>query len=409
MGEDVSEPVDALVIGGGPAGATAAVLLARAGWCVTLVERKRFPRRKVCGEYMSATTLPLLERLGVAEAFLESAGPPVCEVGLYAGQSELRAKLPRPASAASGWGRALSRERLDTLLVSQAEHAGVRVLQPFAAIGMRREREAWACRVRDEETDVVHDIAADVVLAAHGSWETGTLPTQPSRSPAKADDLFAFKAHFRGSALPDGLMPLLAFPGGYGGMVQCDDGRVSLSCCVRRDVLVRLRQDGGSEAGEAVLGHIAESCLGVRRALARAKRDGRWLAAGPIRPGVRLRSEEGVFRIGNAAGEAHPVIAEGISMAMQGAWLACEKLQKWKREGGKRAMLGCVAGQYADGWRRSFSARLQASRVVAQWAMRSGTVRAVVPLLRMFPSLLTLGARLSGKAARPRLLRQHLR
>ena len=63
----MNDRYDALVIGGGPGGATAALLLARAGWSVALVERKTFPRRKVCGEYLSATTLPLLEHLGVAE------------------------------------------------------------------------------------------------------------------------------------------------------------------------------------------------------------------------------------------------------------------------------------------------------------------------------------------------------
>jgi len=53
---------DALVIGGGPSGATAALLLARAGWNVVLAEKTAYPRPKVCGEFISATSLPLLHR-----------------------------------------------------------------------------------------------------------------------------------------------------------------------------------------------------------------------------------------------------------------------------------------------------------------------------------------------------------
>src|SRR5260370_41391518 len=67
--------MDALIIGGGPAGSTAALLLAKAGWSVGLVEKSRFPRRKVCGEFLSATNLPLLRHLGVADSFRKWAGP----------------------------------------------------------------------------------------------------------------------------------------------------------------------------------------------------------------------------------------------------------------------------------------------------------------------------------------------
>src|SRR5438477_5072694 len=119
---------DALVIGGGPAGSTAAILLAMAGWSVTLLERKEFPRRKVCGEYLSATNLPLLDHLGVGAAFREQAGPPVRRVGLFAGDAIVTTELPRPRGVA-GWGRALSRERLDTLLLEQARQAGAVILQ----------------------------------------------------------------------------------------------------------------------------------------------------------------------------------------------------------------------------------------------------------------------------------------
>ena len=124
---------DALVIGGGPGGATAALLLARAGWSVALLERKTFPRRKVCGEYLSATSLPLLDRLGVGAAFRSLAGPPVCRVGLFVGSSALTAELPRPAGCTSEWGRALSREHLDTLLLAESGKAGVEIHQPWSA------------------------------------------------------------------------------------------------------------------------------------------------------------------------------------------------------------------------------------------------------------------------------------
>src|SRR5438093_25151 len=80
----VADVYDALVIGGGPAGATTALLLARAGWSVALVERSPFPRRKVCGEFLSATNLPLLRHLGVGDAFRDLAGPEVRRVVLFA-------------------------------------------------------------------------------------------------------------------------------------------------------------------------------------------------------------------------------------------------------------------------------------------------------------------------------------
>jgi 2-polyprenyl-6-methoxyphenol hydroxylase-like FAD-dependent oxidoreductase len=395
----VTDPLfDALVIGGGPAGATAALLLARAGWSVALLEKKTFPRRKVCGEYLSATSLPVLDRLGVGAAFRDLAGPPVTRVGLFAGARVLSADLPRPGAGAE-WGRALAREHLDTLLLHEAARAGVDVRQPWSVVALAVEGEHFRCQA-EAATGAEYSLRGRVVIAAHGSWEAGSLPTQPARRPSRPADLFGFKAHFRDSDLPAGLMPLLAFPGGYGGMVHCDGGRVSLSCCVRRDRLARLRRGVGASAGEAVLGHILDACAGVRGALAGAALCGPWLATGPIRPGIRVRPRGGVFLAGNSAGEAHPVVAEGISMAMQGAWLLAERLIRWRHAGGDAAALDAAAADYAAAWRAAFAPRLYASTAVAHWAMRPAAVAGALPLLRCFPGLLTWGARLSGKATR---------
>jgi flavin-dependent dehydrogenase len=195
-------------------------------------------------------------------------------------------------------------------------------------------------------------------------------------------------------------MPLLVFPGGYGGMVHCDGGQVSLSCCIRRDWLSRIRAPTSASAGEAVLDHLTDSCLGVRRALAGARRDRSWLAAGPIRPGIRVGQWQGLFRVGNAAGEAHPIVAEGISMAMQSAWLLARRLIAWRKQSGRAASIHGVAADYGSAWRRNFAPRVYVSEMLAQWALRPTAVSTVLPLLRRFPTLLTWGARWSGKATR---------
>src|SRR5262245_39726256 len=107
----VSARYDAIVVGGGVAGGTAAILLAAAGWSVALVEKKTFPRRKVCGECIAAPNLALLDALGVGAEFAEVAGPPLTRVGLYVGEETLSANLPRLDGAGPGWARALGRER----------------------------------------------------------------------------------------------------------------------------------------------------------------------------------------------------------------------------------------------------------------------------------------------------------
>jgi flavin-dependent dehydrogenase len=102
--------------------------------------------------------------------------------------------------------------------------------------------------------------------------------------------------------------------------------------------------------------------------------------------------------VGNAAGEAHPVVAEGITMAMQSAWLLAGRLadkRDWIRS---PAVRDAVGRDYAAAWRQSFAGRIRAASLIAHWAMNKAAVRASVPLVRKLPSLLTLGARMSGKA-----------
>jgi flavin-dependent dehydrogenase len=239
----------------------------------------------------------------------------------------------------------------------------------------------WTCALEDGRS-----LGARAVIAACGSWNAKGPFAVASAAPHRSD-LFAFKAHFTGAGLPPGLMPLLAFPGGYGGLVESDNDRTSLSCCIRRDVLARVRARHGGKAGEAVLAHILETTRGAREALQDATLEGGFLSTGPIHPGIRARQAGGIFFTGNIAGEAHPVIAEGISMAIQSSALLARLLVSHRGE------------RYASAWRQRFAPRLYAAAAIANLAMRRPTRAASLALVRAVPGLLGAGARLSGKLA----------
>jgi flavin-dependent dehydrogenase len=391
---------DAVVVGAGPAGSTVAIRLARAGWAVALVEKRRFPRRKVCGECIAASNLPLLEALGIGPAFEALAGPALRHVTLMRGDSAVTADLPPADHDRYPWGRALGRESLDNLLVDEARTAGAVVFQPGAVQAILGTPGAWHCELRLPESAAPLRLHAALVVDAHGSWEH--LPSdRPGRRQARsAADLFAFKANYSGSTLPEGRISVLALDGGYGGMVVADHGAMTLACCIRRDRLGELRAGAPRlSASEAVEAWLQRECAGVRLALRGAIRDGPWLSSGPLDPGVRVDAADGIFRVGNAAGEAHPILGEGMSMALQSAALLCSHLLSHRGTSAvsDAAVQAELQRAYAASWRRQFAPRLRLAAVFAHLAMRPRSAEALVKLARAWPRLLTQGARWGGK------------
>lgn len=391
---------DAVIIGAGPAGSSAAILLARAGWSVALIEKQSFPRRKVCGECIAASNLPLLHALGIGTAFEQAAGPELRQVALMQGAHQVVADLPAAPHKQCPWGRALGRETLDTLLVAQARLAGVHVMQPWSAVRTSGFAGRWHCDVRAVDTGTMLTLRAAVLIDAHGSWEALPAARAHKSRAHHASDLLAFKANFRHARLAKGLLPVLAFSGGYGGMVKADGGVTTLACCIRRDRLEASRSKSpGLSAGEVIESLLKEQCGGVKTALQGATREGAWLAAGPLNTGIHLSAGDGIFRIGNAAGEAHPIIGEGMSMALQSSWLLCAQLldDRLDLSLSDPAWQRLQLRRYEARWRSSFATRLRLAAVLAHVAMRPALVRPMLALLQRWPGLLTLGASWGGK------------
>jgi hypothetical protein len=125
---------------------------------------------------------------------------------------------------------------------------------------------------------------------------------------------------------------------------------------------------------------------GAREAIGDAKLEGSFLSTGPIRPGLRALHRDGLYFTGNIAGEAHPIIAEGISMAIQASGLLAGLLIQGRGQ------------DYPFAWRRRFAPRIAAASLFAHLAMNDAARTAALGLLRAAPGLIGLGARLSGKS-----------
>ena len=403
----MNQSLDAIIIGAGPAGCTAAIRLAAAGWSVAIVEKRTFPRRKVCGECIAASNLPLLDALGVGEAFGALAGPALQQVGLFVGNAPNRGAVAADGACRASLG-ACARARAPGHAAAGARaRLGAQVWQPWSVKRQDRDADMQVCTLSQPGATDDIQLRAPLLIDAHGAWEpaprSGQAVADSARTPHRDSDLLAFKSTWRSAAIAPGLLPVLAFPGGYGGIVLGDHGLTTLAFCIRRDVLqaVRARQPG-STAAQAALAHVQTACAGVAEVLHGADMVGPWLAVGPLQPGIRepFRSD-GSFAIGNAAGEAHPILGEGMSMAIQAAWLLCDRLIAHRMTVGARSLAhadwSSVGRDYTRAWRSSFAPRIRLAATCAHLAMRPQSATLLLPVLQQWPSLLTLGARAAGK------------
>jgi 2-polyprenyl-6-methoxyphenol hydroxylase-like FAD-dependent oxidoreductase len=395
---------DALVIGAGPAGTASAILLAQAGWRVIIVEQHPYPRRKVCGECIAAGNFQLLDELGIGPDFRRAAGPELRRIGWMGASSTSSGDMPPCTGGLYRYGRALGRDWLDTKLLQRARSLGVVALQPARARTVGGELGGYECSI-DSLPGGTRTLRTPVVVDAHGSWERGPAYAAgggavAARVPRRSSDLLAFKANYRNTTLAPGFLPVLALPGGYGGMVVADGGLTTLACCLRRDTLSACRAlTPHASAGAAVEAFLRRSCSGVHEALQGAHREGAWLSVGPLRPGVRVGLGGGVFRVGNAAGESHALIGEGISMALQSSALLAAMLTR-RPAAAVRGHFGVeLHRSYAAAWRRAFAPRLRLAAIYAHVAMRPSLAEPTRALLSRWPALLRGAALLAGKAS----------
>jgi len=367
-----------LVIGAGPAGVIPAIILARAGLSVTVVERQRFPRDKVCGECLSATGLATLGRAGLLEV-LEPLGP---------------ARLTRTTLVAPGgatathelahgmWG--LTRRRMDTALLATAEDAGVRVLQPARVENLQNTPAGVSAAVR-YESNVVENVTADLALLADG--KSALLPGADKPSPTR--DL-GIKAHFRNVSADASSIHLFSLGGHYGGLAAVEDGLWNVALSVPQAVVRRFQGDLAGLWTSLVAGNPF-----LQGAFAEAARETDWLASPLPRFPVRPDWPDHIIPVGNAAAALEPIGGEGMGLAMRSGELAASAILAANAVG-----TSVETKQLQAAFRALWRTRRPACRTVAVVVSQPALARAIIPFSSYAESATRVVLRLMGKASR---------
>ncbi len=306
----MSEPQssDVVVAGGGPAGALAAWLLARAGARVTVFERSRFPRPKLCGDTLNPGAVALLGRYFDLTSL--AAGALRIDGMLLSGPGPV---FVRGAYGGDLFGLAVTREIFDEWLIRHAVRAGARLEETVTVTGPERGPDGRVRGVRVRRRDGGEEVhRARLTLGADGrrsrlgeACGLSSCAARPRR--------WAIGAYFEAVDALSSMGEMHVRDGHYIGVAPTPDGRANaclVQPCDRRGAW------GSPDALlEARLG--ADPVLGPR--FARAHRTGRPAVLGPLAIDARVPGCDGLLLLGDAAGFIDPMTGDGIRLALASA------------------------------------------------------------------------------------------
>ncbi|MBC5806620.1 MAG: hypothetical protein DLM53_04675 [Candidatus Eremiobacter antarcticus] len=351
---------DVAIVGAGPAGTSLALQLARSGCDVTILERRVFPRTKVCGEYLAGGARSALSDLSIEDRALRGAHP-IRSISLSAfGSEPVRLRLPSPGAVS------LERAVLDSRLLEAALAAGASLKQGSF---MRSSERSLSNRARKTGrsssnglVDVVYrdehgaerSLSARVLVGADGAWSA--VAQRNGMAKPGAGGRWAVGGHLEGQTDSDEL-EMYVGPGGY-------YARNPLSATVVNSMLVLPRPAQASEAEAAV----ATITSGRRRFEADALQ--RRVAIGPLRYAAEHLCARRTILTGDAAGLLDPFTGQGVSCALRLSFSAAETIAGLLA-GGRPERL---AARYAAEWRRAVGMRKVLSFLIDA-LMRNGALR----------------------------------
>jgi len=402
---------DVIIIGGGPAGSSAAISLSKRGARVLLLEEKRMPRGKLCGEFITPECFPSLRRLGVMDTMIAAGAQKITRVSLVVASGKSVQSLVAGMSNEAEWAMSLSRARFDQILFDRAKEAGATCLEGVAVSGCAFDNGGSA----SIEALSLKDgrkirFKTPVIIDASGRQSRLMVDKRERIGGRQGSRLYALKAHFNGIKGITDQVELHFFREGYGGLALVEDGLVNLCFIVNEKAL----RDAGGDPSQVVRATLMNSLL-ARERLRGAEIAGKWHSAGPLTFGRRRLARNGVIAVGDASGMIDPFTGTGIQMALRTGEMAADAVVNTTvavhqtgaaeppGEGQADArVIDSVLERYSHQYENEFHKRMKVAGLLRTAAFSPAAARLVAGVLTRMPRLtnMVLRATRSGDVSR---------
>lgn len=336
---------DVIVAGAGPAGSSAAIHLARRGLHVLLVEQKKFPRPKLCGEFISPECRQHFEKLGVAGAMIGAGPSMLSETVFYSARGQHVSVPSRWFGGPAALG--LSRAVMDELLLRRAHECGVSVLEGASICEpVMTQSAVTGVKLKLERNE--QEYRAPVTIDATGRARILTRKLTERRS---RPTLVAFKVHLRNTRVAPNACEIYFYPDGYGGLSTIE-GDVSNLCFIISAEQVKLHHSDP----ETVMRQTVMKNERAAFTLAHATPESEWLSASWESFGRQRPSPtKGLLAIGDSAAFIDPFTGSGMLMAFESGELASDVIIRHRDNLTSEAL----GHEYTAAYARKFDSRLR--------------------------------------------------
>lgn len=338
-----------VIAGAGPAGSSLAIRLADAGREVCLIEKARFPRHKLCGEFLSPECLGHFRELGVLGR-MEAAGGNLIKKTVFYSMRGASAEVPSEWFGSSGGvALGLSRAEMDHRLLEAAQRAGAEILEGTSVSGLVIKNGRLSALETRKDDGTRETLEGEIFVDATGRQRTLARQAvrESGRIRPRRSSLVGFKAHFSGIEMETGRCEIYFFPGGYGGLNYVEGGFANHCFLMSSE---EAREFGGD--ADAITKALIFRNPRARQTLEAAERQMDWLAVAVDGFGAReLNPLSNLFAVGDSAAFIDPFTGSGMLMALESSELLSEAIQLNDT--------GALAETYARSHAKKFRARLR--------------------------------------------------